>query len=244
VDRIFPEQVRDVTDDQLIEWYSDSPSGASVSFNFVSSVDGSATVDGRAGGLGDDADQKILRLLRRLADVLVVGAGTIRAEGYSGELTGPDDAAWREANGRTRRPAVAVVSGDLRMDPASDFFANAPERPILFTSSRSDAGTRAKLGRVAEVIVAGDESVDPRLVLSDLADRGYSRIHSEGGPHLFGAFHDVDAIDELCLTVSPHLAGGDGTRILAGSVERLMPLDLLPVLHNDGALFLRYRIRR
>ena len=50
--------------------------------NFVASADGAATLDGRSGGLGNANDQHILGLLRQLADVLVVGAGTLRAEGY------------------------------------------------------------------------------------------------------------------------------------------------------------------
>jgi riboflavin biosynthesis pyrimidine reductase len=241
IDRVLPAHSADASDDQLLEWYSGG-GGARVVFNFVSSVDGSATLDGHSGGLGGPSDQRILRLLRRLADVLLVGAGTIRAEGYAGELLDPAGLAWRAAHGRTARPTVAVVSGSLRLDPASAFFTDAPARPILFTTRQSDPCKRAQFGEVADVIVAGEQSVDPRRVVAELTDRGHSRIHSEGGPKLFGSFQEAGVVDELCLTLSPTLVGGLGARVTAGADERSFPLELRSLLRDGSTLFLRYRV--
>jgi riboflavin biosynthesis pyrimidine reductase len=242
VDRLYPAPQADATDDDLLEWYADRPARPGVIFNFVSSVDGSATVHGHSGGLSTPDDQRILRLLRRLADVLVIGAGTIRVEGYAGELLDDAGAAWRVASGRPQRPAVAVVSGTLRLDPAAAFFTTAPAPPLVFTTERSDLRKRAQLSEVAEVIVTGTELVDPRRVVAELRDRGFERIHSEGGPKLFGSFQEAGVVNGLCLTLSPALVGGLGGRVTAWADEHAVPLELMHVLRSGSMLFLRYRV--
>jgi riboflavin biosynthesis pyrimidine reductase len=242
VDRLFPSPHADATDDDLLEWYTDRPARPGVVFNFISSVDGSATVHGHSGGLSDPVDQRILRLLRRLADVLVVGAGTIRVEGYAGELLDEAGRAWRAANGKPARPAVAVVSGSLRLDPAAPFFTTASTPPLLFTTERADPRKRLLLAEVAEVVTAGVETVDPRRLVAELTRRGFQRIHSEGGPRLFGSFQEAGVVDGLCLTLSPALVGGLGARVTAWADEHAVPLKLLHVLRSGSMLFLRYRV--
>jgi riboflavin biosynthesis pyrimidine reductase len=242
VDRLFPSPHADATDDDLLEWYSDRPVPAGVVFNFVSSVDGSATVRGHSGGLSDPVDQRILRLLRQLADVLVIGAGTIRVEGYAGELLDEAGRAWRVANGRSPRPSLAVVSGSLRLDPAASFFTTALTRPLVFTSERADPHKRAQLETVAEVVNAGVDTVDPRQVVDELTRRGHRRIHSEGGPKLFGSFQEAGVVDGLCLTLSPSLVGGLGARVTAWADEHAVPLELMHVLRSGSVVFLRYRV--
>jgi riboflavin biosynthesis pyrimidine reductase len=242
IERLHPSPHADATDDELLAWYTDPAAGDGVVFNFVSSADGSATVRGRAGGLGDAEDQRILRLLRRLADVLVVGAGTIRVEGYAGELLDEPGLAWRAARGMPPSPPVAVVSGSLRLDPAAAFFTAAPAPPLVFTTDRADPHAAARLREVAEVVVAGTDTVDPRAVVAELARRGHRRIHSEGGPKLFGSFQEAGVVGELCLTLSPMLVGGLGARVTAWADERAMPLELLHVLRSGSELFLRYRV--
>jgi riboflavin biosynthesis pyrimidine reductase len=242
IDRLYPAPHADATDDELLEWYAGGPAEPGVIFNFISSVDGSATVHGRSGGLSDPEDQRILRLQRRLADVLVVGAGTIRVEGYAGELLDDTGRAWRVAQGKPTRPAVAVVSGSLRLDPAAAFFTTAPEPPLVFTTERADPHKRARLSDVAEVVTAGVDTVDPRRLVDQLADRGHRRIHSEGGPKLFGSFQEAGVVDGLCITISPTLIGGLGARVTAWADEHLLPLELLHVLRSGSTLFLRYRV--
>ena len=242
IERLFPSPHPDATDDDLLEWYSDLPARSGVVFNFISSVDGSATVRGHSGGLSDPVDQRILRLLRRLADVLVVGAGTIRVEGYAGELLDDAGRAWRRANGKPERPAVAVVSGSLRLDPAAPFFTAAPAPPLIFTTEHADPRKRAQLAEVAEIVIAGVDTVDPRHLVAELTDRGHSRIHSEGGPKLFGSFQESGVVDGLCLTLSPALVGGLGARVTAWADEHAVPLELLHVLRSGSMLFLRYRV--
>ena len=240
--RLLPPGPEQATDQDLLDWYGELPrSGPWVRFNFVASLDGAATYEGRSGTLGDEVDQRVFLLLRRLADVLVVGAGTIRAEGYGGELLSAESQAWRTARGLSPHPPVAVVSASLNLDPDSEFFTAAPVRPIVLTSAASPATRRRALEPVADVVDAGTARVEPALMVQALAARGYRQLHSEGGPTLFGSFQAAGLVDELCLTLSPLLAGGIGKRIsdhVPG--QSLQRLELRQVLESDSMLLLRY----
>lgn len=138
IQRLLPwPAVEAATDEQLLEWYgppvpADS-AAAWVRFNFISSLDGSATLHGLSGGLASGADKRIFNLLRWPADVILIGAGTLRAEGYAGSLLDQNGVRWRQDHGLTSHPVPAVVSGSLRLDPASPFFTEAPVKPIVVT---------------------------------------------------------------------------------------------------------------
>jgi riboflavin biosynthesis pyrimidine reductase len=242
INRVYPDPVRDVTDAQLLDWYAvPAQSQPWVRFNFVASLDGAATHEGRAGGLGDAVDQHVFTLLRRQADVILVGAGTVRAEGYAGPLLSEADCRWRLDRGLPAHPAIAVVSGSLDLDPDDAFFAQAPVRPLLLTAASADAGRRRALAKVADVVDAGPEAAEPALMLAALTARGHRSIHSEGGPVLFGTFQAAGLVDELCLTLSPVLAGGTGKRIADGVAEhRLQQLELVHILESGSMLLLRY----
>ena len=241
MDRLFPAPAADVDDEQLLSWYAmPERQEGWVRFNFVASVDGAATVQGRSGALGNAADFRVLHLLRRLADVLLVGAGTIRAEGYGGDLIGEDGRAWRTAHGLGPHPPVAVVSGRLDLDPGAALFTDAITRPIVVTTAQADAERRRAIARVADVVDAGEASVDPATAVAALAERGLVRVLSEGGPTLFGAFQQADAIDDLCLSLGPVLVGGTAPRIAVGAGEHLRRLELAHVLEGEGLLLLRY----
>jgi len=208
--------------------------------NFVTSLDGSATVKGLSGGLGGPADKLVFDTLRRLADVVLVGAGTVRSEGY-GAMRLPDaDAQWRFENGLAPQPVFALVSGRLDLDPASDIFAKAPVRPLVLTSASAPAGSRDALGEVADVVSCGDDHVEPQRIVDALVGRGLPQILCEGGPSLFGTFIAADLVDELCLTVSPLLEGGAGIRISHGDSEAARPMRLVHVLESHGLLLTRY----
>jgi riboflavin biosynthesis pyrimidine reductase len=181
--------------------------------NFIESLDGSATLDGRSGGLGRPADKVVFDTLRGLADVVLVGAGTARAEGYGALSVRDDFAEWRRSLGLPDQPTMALVSARLDLDPASALFAEAPVRPIVFTVVGAAPDARARLERVATVVNAGRDRVDPAVVRRELASRGLPQVLCEGGPTLFGDFLAARLVDELCLTISPVLEGGAGPRI-------------------------------
>lgn len=212
--------------------------------NFVASLDGSATAQGLSGGLGGPADKVVFDLLRRLTDVVLVGAGTVRAEGYGAMRLSDADAAWRTDRGLAAQPAFALVSGRLDLDPTSDVFAKAPVRPLVLTSAAAPAAARAALEEVADVISCGDEHVEPREVVDALIERGLPQILCEGGPSLFGSLIAADLVDELCLTVSPLLEGGAGIRISHGEAEAVRGMRLVHVLFSDGLLLTRYARQR
>ncbi|SJN23473.1 5-amino-6-(5-phosphoribosylamino)uracil reductase homolog [Micrococcus lylae] len=210
---------------------------------FISSADGAATVDGRSGGLGSPADHRVFDLARRDADVILVGAGTVRAEGYDGPLVDAEASAWRTARGLDAHPEVAVVSGGLHLAASDPFFLRAPRRPVVLTSAaalRDHADRAAALAEVADVLAAGETDVDPAIALALLAARGHRVVHGEGGPSLFGAVAAAGRLDELQLSLSPVLVGGDGPRILTAAQEVALDLHLVHVLHEDSMLLLRY----
>lgn len=228
-------------DSELARLYA-YPSSPWLRANMVSSADGAATVDGLSGGLSSPGDRRVFWTLRGLADVILAGAGTTRAEGYRPTR---DKDSWEPLGlrkGRPFAPPIAVVSRSLDLDPAAPFIANAPPdaRTIVITCASSPADRRAALGRVADVIVAGEHLVDLADAVAALADRGLGRILCEGGPHLLGQIAAAGLLDELCLTVSPVLAGPGAPGIVSGAPFPSRRLDLATLLEEGGTLFCRY----
>ncbi|MCU1570243.1 MAG: hypothetical protein JWR33_984 [Naasia sp.] len=245
IERLWPPPAVALSEDDIAAAYA-TPHGAppAVRFNFVESSDGAATFQGRSAGLGSADDQLLLHLLRRTADVLLLGAGTVRAEGYGGELLRAADLAWRTEHGASERPAVAIVSATLDLDPWSSFFTSSLVRPIVFTTEAADPEARAAFARVAEVVICGGSTAEPHRIVQELTDRGHRRLLSEGGPRLFGAFQQAGLVHELCLTLAAALVGGPNTRIALAARENAEPvrLTLAQVLRSGDTLFLRYRV--
>ena len=208
-----------------------------VRVNFVESIDGAATLDGRSDGLSSPGDKQLFRVLRAMSDVVLVGAGTARIEKYGPMSMPPDLTSWRLARGMPAVPELAVVSGSLDLDPDSKLFRDPANRPLILTREEAPAERRAQLSRVADV-VSGD-SVATWLRL--LTERGLTRVLCEGGPRLFGTLLADGHVAELCLTLSPLMVGQVAPRI-AHAAAQAAPhrFDLMHVLEEDGYLFLRY----
>jgi len=224
--QLFPECVDAV---EPLDVYGELPVVAgrpAVRLNMIGSVDGATAVGGRSGGLGGPADRKVFAALRSLADVVLVAAGTVRAENY-----GP------------ARVPIAVVSGSLRLDWATPFFTDAIERPIVVTSGRAPADAVKQAEAVADVLVAGDAEVDLAQAVAQLGERGFGHVLAEGGPTFNGTLAAAGLLDELCLTFAPTLVSGESKRILAGPPLRSPPeLALRSLCEEDGYLFFRYRV--
>jgi riboflavin biosynthesis pyrimidine reductase len=208
--------------------------------NMVASVDGAATVSGRSGGLSPPADKTLFLLMRSLADIILVGAGTVRAEGYGPARPRPETREARVAAGLAPVPPIAVVTRRLDLDLSTRFFTEATARPIVFTTAAAPADLRAATSEVADVVVAGVERVDAARMLDMLTERGHLRVHCEGGPKLLTDIAAADRLDELCITVSPCLVGGEAMRVMRGAGLPPMGLALVHVLEEAGALYLRY----
>ena len=240
IDRLFPNPAGDLDDEALLAAYAFPDTVPWLRMNFVSSLDGAATRDGRSAGLGGDADSRVFTLLRRLADVVLVGAGTVRVEKYDEMELDEDAVAWRQRHGFAAQPTFALVSRSLDVDPSSAVFRDAPVRPIVYTVAAAPAERRQRLANVAEVVDAGDADVALGQVRADLVRRGLGRIHSEGGPSLFGAGIAEGAIDELCLTLAPSLESGDGRRIADAAEAAPTAFRLATLLKSGDELLLRY----
>lgn len=239
IDRLWPEAATSLSDDDIVaSLRSDAPV---LRMNFVSSVDGAATRDGLSGGLSDEADKRHFELLRRVCDVVLVGAGTVRTEGYGPMRVSDESAKWRTANGMPAHPVFALVSGSLDLDPDSRIFTEAPVRPIVFTMSQN-AGRADAFANVADVVAAGTDEVHGPTIVSTLHDRNLISVLCEGGPHLFGSLLTDGSVDELFLTVNPSLEAGDAPRICAGELADPARLELAAVLASGSTLLLRYLV--
>jgi riboflavin biosynthesis pyrimidine reductase len=217
------------------------PRDAWLRANFVASADGAAYIDGLSGGLSSADDKRVFGILRVLADVILVGAGTARAEDYKAARRRDSLASLRE--GRPAAPPIALVTRTLGLNLMSPLFADAaPEsRTIVITCAASDPELRAATAKAADVIVVGDETVDLAAAVDQLAARGLTRVLCEGGPRLFGDLSAAGLVDELCLSLSPTLAGPGAGRIISGEHADARPLTLRQVIAaDDGFLFCRY----
>ncbi|MFF2572116.1 pyrimidine reductase family protein [Streptomyces sp. NPDC058084] len=212
--------------------------------NMVASLDGAGQHDGRSQPLSSDTDMRIFGTLRGLADVVVVGAETVRAEGYRPARARDAFAARREAAGQGPAPVIAVVTASLDLDFSLPLFTEPLVPTLILTGAASSPERRAEAERAgAEVLVAGDgPGVDPERAVTALAARGLRRQLTEGGPRLLGQFVAAGVLDELCLTVSPTMTAGTAQRIAGGpAVAVPKRFAVASVLEQDGFLFTRYR---
>lgn len=188
-----------------------------VSGIMVSSLDGRATLDGTSRKLGGPQDLQMLLALRRRADALIVGPGTVAAEGY----------------GPLPCPAV-LVSRSFRLPWDAGLFAAPGQRVLVYTRAE---------GSVPEI--AADVELVPedelRAVVADLRARGVQRLLCEGGPRVNRALLDAGLLDELFLTLSPVVSGDSGPPIIT-SGDPSAPLTLRSVATADGDLYLRYSV--
>jgi len=229
------------------EVYADLPSAVdrpALRLNMIVSVDGGTSWNGVSGGLGGPADKALFAIMRTLPDVVLVASGTMRAEHYGPAVLPADVQDTRRARKQRPVPPVAVVSQRCDFDWDSEFFTAATERPIIITVASADAAKLARAQDVAEVILAGDDTVDLRVAVGELGARGVHQILAEGGPTLNGALASAGLLDELCVSLAPLLASGDAKRIIAGSaLAQLDRVRLRSILEEDDYLFLRYRAR-
>ncbi|MFE9393880.1 pyrimidine reductase family protein [Streptomyces flavidovirens] len=218
--------------------------GAWLRANMVSSLDGAAQHEGRSQPISSDTDMRIFGTLRALADVVIVGAETVRLEGYRPARAREAFAQRRAAAGQGPAPAIAVVSASLNLDFSLPLFTSPLVPTLVLTGATAPLdGIRAAREAGAEVLVVGDgAAVDPRRAVEELAQRGLTRLLTEGGPRLLAQFIAAGVLDELCLTVSPMLTAGRAQRIADGpAVAVPKRFALASVLEEAGFLFTQYR---
>ena len=218
--QLFPVLVDDVDPAQCYAADDRAASGW-VLVNMITTVDGATAAGGRSGALGGAADKRVFAAIRKVADTILVGAGTVRAENYGA----PKGAA-----------RLAIVTGALDLSPSARLFAEG-HRPIVITHGASDPDRRDALAEVAEIRVYGDEHVDLRAAVAELD----GVVLCEGGPSLNGDLIATGLVDEFCLSLAPLLAAGGSSRVAHGpELDGAQGMRLARVLEEDGYLFLRY----
>lgn len=209
--------------------------------NMVSALDGAARLGLHSEGLSGAADKRIFGVLRALSDVVLVGAETVRSEGYRPARAREVFRTGRAARGQAPAPAIAVVTRSLDLDLSAPLFTEPLQPTVLITSAAAPAEARRAAAAVADLVVAGEQRVDLAAAVRALTDRGWTRILTEGGPRLLGQVAAAGLLDELCLSVAPLLTAGDAPRILDGpALASVQRLELSSLLEEDGFLFARY----
>lgn len=205
----------------------------------VQSIDGHVTVDGRSGGLGGPEDRAVFRGMRARADALLVGTGTLNGERYATVLDPPHRAARLE-QGRPAEPIVATITRSFSLDRDVPVLDEELTRAIVY--SERPAPYELDPDKV-EVVVLADARPDAALV--DLGRRGVRTVNCEGGPGLLAALVAAGALDELVVTVSPLLVGGESAMtMLHGALGRddPLPATLRGAWNGGDVLFLHYHL--
>lgn len=224
--------------------YPDGLTRCHVRGNAIASLDGGATTDGTSGGLGGAGDRRLFALQRELADVIVVGAGTARAESYGGARMTAIQRQRRHTRGQSEIPPIALVTRSGVIEHNLGVLTGSEVRPLVLTCTAAAADATSRLGSAAEVLDCSGRNprqVDLGTALHRLADRGLLRVLTEGGPSLLGAFIAAQLLDEMCLTSAPVLVGGSAVRIAAGAEAVLTVMRRAHVVSDaDGYLYTRY----
>jgi riboflavin biosynthesis pyrimidine reductase len=252
LERLFPTgtpaPIEELMDELgLWERPTTTPGRAHVMLNMISTVDGRATVGGRSGAISDRADRALFHGLRSAVDAVLVGAGTVRTERYGRIIPDASRRALRRERGLSEEPLACIVSGRMALDEDLPLLQEPTARVAILTASA--ASLPASAAQVEYVRVARDGRLDLKAALRELCERFAVRsVLCEGGPHLACQLLAAGLLDELFLSVSPLLAGGEpaggeALRILAGSeLEPPVQLELRSVLRAGSELFLRYGV--
>jgi 5-amino-6-(5-phosphoribosylamino)uracil reductase len=212
--------------------------------NFITSLDGGATLEGRSGGLAGPGDRAVFGLLRALADIIVVGAGTVRIENYAGAHLSVAQRQRRQARGQSEVPRLAIVTKSGRLAPDMPVFTRTEVAPLVLTCAASAEVARRRLAGVAEVVDCSGhdpQAVDEATALAAVTSRGPQHLLTEGGPTLLGSLIEHDLLDELCLTIAPYIVGGHARRIATAPDQMLTRMRCTHLLTDDaGYLYTRY----
>jgi riboflavin biosynthesis pyrimidine reductase len=205
--------------------------------NMIASLDGGTTVAGRSAGLGNPADEHLFTLLRDLADVILVGSGTVRAEQYGGIRLDAARRARRLRWGLSAEPPPIAVVTARGLDPQLPLFTDTETPPIVITTrQRADAVPSG-----ARTIAAGHDRVNFADAIGVLGADGFRRIHCEGGPGLLGSLVAADLLDECCLTIAPLLLGSGTQPMLPVALHDPARWRLMGARVDGDHLFTRYR---
>jgi riboflavin-specific deaminase-like protein len=209
-----------------------------VAINFVTTLDGRATIEGRSGPIGSETDTEMLGRLRCRFDAVMIGAGTMRVERYGRLASKEKTRRRREAIGLDPDPLMVIVSGRLDLPWDAPLFTAGEGRVLILTSSEANPPETATPLQVQR----HEGAVNLTEALKRLRrEHGVRALLSEGGPHLHEQLQADGLVDELFVTIAPKLSGGEAPRILEGPLPGVVDLELAWLLEERGELFARYR---
>lgn len=241
--RLWPDP-RDIDDVTALVAADARPTPAGrpwVLVNMITSLDGAVTIDNRSGGLARPADKAMFSALRAVGDVVLAGAGTVRTEHYGPSRPSAELRAARRDRGQSEVPRIAIASRSLDLDPTWPLFTEAEVRPIVITCESAPRDRQDALAEHADLVVAGDVTVDLPAAMAALHEQGARTITCEGGPHLNGDLVLADLVDEWALTLTPMLVGGDARRATTGPLPPApLEMHLEWLLEGDGLLLTRW----
>jgi 5-amino-6-(5-phosphoribosylamino)uracil reductase len=242
---LLPEPAETTVDESLADYEPGDLAGDGelpfIATNFVSTLDGRATIAGRATPIGSDTDLAMLFGLRSRFGAVMIGAQTMRIEPIGRLVPDADVRARRERRGLSHDPLAVLLTGSMDIPWDAPLFTNGGGRVLIFTGSDKEAPETATSLRVVRQ-EAGDDRVNLRDAMKHLRqERGVRSVLCEGGPHVLGEMVAEDLIDEVFLTIAPKLSGGSETRILEGDLPEVRDMELVWLLEEDGELFTRWR---
>lgn len=212
--------------------------------DMVASADGAATIRGRTGELGSDADRLAFSRLRGWCDAILVGAETVRIEDYGPPRPTDETQERRRARDLAAVPRLVVVTASCRLEPGARLFSDPDRRPLILTIEDAEPSALAAVREVAEVRQVGHGRVDLTAALGRLRDDGVRHLLCEGGPTINAELVRLGLVDELFLTMTPQVVGASRRRIVEGAVDHgSRDVELVELREHDGELLLRYRFR-
>jgi len=239
--RLLPEPGETSVQGQLEDyrpWEEPGEQRPLVAINFVTTLDGRATIEGRSGPIGSETDTEMLGRLRCRFDAVMIGAGTMRVERYGRLASKEETRRRREAIGLDPDPLMVIVSGRLDLPWDAPLFTAGEGRVLILTASEAEPPETATPLQVQR----HEGAVNLTEALTQLrTEHGVRALLSEGGPHLHEQLQADGLVDELFLTIAPKLSGGEAPRILEGPLPGVVDFELAWLLEEDGELFARYR---
>ena len=242
---------RALSDPDLVELYRHpAPEGRGwVRSSFVMSLDGSVQgPDGRSGSINTESDHHLFALQRALADAILVGANTVRLEGYRAVDLEPWQLQIREQEGLAPYPMLVIISASADLDPVIATPVEGVGGAVMIITTAGKSADDLEPLRAAGITVLESEgtALDLAHIVDQLAGTGFQRLVCEGGPRLHNDLLATGMLDEVCLTLAPVVVGGQGMRSTSGAA---LPVPSSFRLHHvlyadDGALFASYRVLR
>lgn len=244
MERLLPDPGPTSVDEQLAGFDPVELAGSDRPYcftNFAVTLDGRATIAGRSGPIGSATDTAMLVGLRTVADAVMVGAGTMRAERYGRIVGDPDKRARRERRGLPHDPLAVLVSQRLQLPWDAELFTCGGGRVLIFTAAEHEPPETATPVRV----IRHPGGVDLAEAFRYLrVERGIRGLLCEGGPRLHGSLAAAGLIDEMFVTVGPKLAGDGGPTMIERAAALDDELELAWLLREGAELLARYRVRR